>query len=79
MPPQMKKQTDKQQRRQCTFCLSNTSIIDYKDTELLRQFVNAQFKIKPRRRTGTCATCQRRLTRAVKYARLMALLPFTLR
>jgi small subunit ribosomal protein S18 len=65
--------------KQCHFCVNNLSVIDYKDTEVLRKFINTQAKILPRRKTGTCALCQRRLTRAIKHARHLALLPFTLR
>lgn len=65
--------------KQCHFCVNNLSLVDYKDTELLRTFINTQAKITPRRKTGTCALCQRRLTRAIKHARHLALLPFTLR
>jgi small subunit ribosomal protein S18 len=50
--------------------------IDYKDTELLRKFITERGKILPRRITGLTAQQQRDLTSAVKYARLMALLPF---
>ena len=53
--------------------------IDYKDTDMLRKYVNSVFKIQPRRRTGTCALCQRRLTKAIKNARELALIAFTLR
>ncbi len=50
--------------------------IDYKDVELLQQFINNQGKILPRRVTGVPARVQREITRAVKRARHLALLPF---
>lgn len=50
--------------------------IDYKDTELLRRFISERGKILPRRVTGTSAKNQRRLTIAIKRARIMGLLPF---
>jgi small subunit ribosomal protein S18 len=50
--------------------------IDYKDVELLRKFVSERGKMIPRRISGLTARQQRDLTRAVKYARLVALLPF---
>lgn len=50
--------------------------IDYKDTELLRKFITERGKILPRRITGLTAKQQRDLTRAIKRARLIALLPF---
>lgn len=50
--------------------------IDYKDTELLQQFINNQGKILPRRVTGVSARVQRQITRAVKRARHLSLLPY---
>ncbi len=50
--------------------------IDYKDTEFLQRFMNEQGKLLPRRVTGISAKAQRQLTRAVKRARHLALLPF---
>jgi len=65
--------------KQCQFCVNNTKVFDYKDTEELRKFINTQGKITPSRKTGTCASCQRQLALAIKHARHLALLPFTLR
>lgn len=50
--------------------------VDYKDTEFLQQFINNQGKILPRRVTNVPARVQRQITRAVKRARHLALLPF---
>jgi small subunit ribosomal protein S18 len=50
--------------------------VDYKNVALLTRFVNDRGKIAPRRITGTCASHQRILVRAVKRARYVALLPF---
>lgn len=50
--------------------------IDYKDTDLLRRFISERGKILPRRVTGTSAKNQRKLTVAIKRARIMGLLPF---
>ncbi|MGK7892038.1 MAG: 30S ribosomal protein S18 [Leptolyngbyaceae cyanobacterium] len=50
--------------------------IDYKDVDLLRKFITERGKILPRRITGLTAKQQRRLTVAVKRARILALLPF---
>ncbi|MEU8649256.1 MULTISPECIES: 30S ribosomal protein S18 [unclassified Streptomyces] len=50
--------------------------IDYKDTDLLRKFVSDRGKIRSRRVTGVSARQQRRLARAVRNAREMALLPY---
>ena len=62
----------------CRFCQDKVEHIDYKDEKRLLRFVTEQGKIIPRRVTGTCARHQRRLAVAVKRARQMALLPFTL-
>jgi small subunit ribosomal protein S18 len=62
--------------RICQFCAEKNKVIDYKQTDLLKRFINEQGKIRPRRETGTCAKHQRRLAKAIKRARHMALLPF---
>ena len=51
--------------------------IDYKDVNTLRQFVTERGKIIPRRISGNCARHQRRVTRAIKQARLLALISYT--
>jgi small subunit ribosomal protein S18 len=61
-------------RHICAFCVDKTEI-DYKNAELLRGFLTPRGHILPRRRTGTCAKHQRRLTRAIKRGRHLALLP----
>ncbi len=66
-----------QRRRVCAFCVEKTDRIDYKDTNLLQRFISDQGQIESRRRTGTCARHQRRLTLAIKRARFLALLPYT--
>jgi len=63
--------------RVCQFCTEPNLSIDYKQVDLLRRFVSEDGKIRPRRQTGTCAKHQRQLTRAIKRARHIALLPFT--
>lgn len=50
--------------------------VDYKDVDLLKRYLNEQGKILPRRITGVSARFQRQLTRAVKRARHLALIPF---
>jgi small subunit ribosomal protein S18 len=64
-------------RKVCAFCVDKIEIIDYKDPGKLRRYVTERGKIEPRRKTGTCARHQRRLTVAIKRARQIALLPFT--
>lgn len=65
------------QEKACYFCVNNIKEIDYKNTALLRKFINSFMKILPKRRTGTCAKHQRKLATAIKRSRLMALLPYT--
>ncbi len=60
----------------CYFCENNLSYVDYKDERLLRRFVNERGKIIPRRITGNCARHQRKTTRAIKRARIMAIMAF---
>jgi small subunit ribosomal protein S18 len=55
------------------------NVIDYKDTDTIKKFLNPHGKIMPRRRTGLSAAGQRALSEAVKRARFMALLPFIVR
>lgn len=62
--------------RQCYFCANNIKEIDYKETEILKKFLDFQAKILPKEETGVCAKHQRRLSRAIKNSRIMALLPF---
>lgn len=64
-------------RKFCEFCADRIDIIDYKDIGLLRRYLTDQGKIRARRKTGTCARHQRRLSRAIKRARHLALLPYT--
>lgn len=63
-------------RKVCGFCADKIKTPDYKDVKRLQRFVSDRGKILPRRRTGTCAKHQRRLTVAIKRSRHMALLPF---
>ena len=64
-------------RKVCQFCVEKLSHIDYKDLMRLRRFLSDRAKIEPRRKTGTCAKHQRRLSTALKRARMIGLLPFT--
>jgi small subunit ribosomal protein S18 len=66
-------------KKVCKFCTEKIDAIPYRDVRLLQQFVAERGKIVPRRLTGVCTTHQRRLTRAVKQARNIALLPFATR
>lgn len=61
----------------CYFCRHNIKEIDWKNAGVLGRFISVQAKIKPPRRTGTCAKHQRKLAKAIKRARVMGLLPYT--
>ena len=67
----------KRRPKVCHFCVDKVSSVDYKDVEKLKKYITDRGKIVPRRVTGTCAKHQRLLTRAIKRARIIALLPFT--
>lgn len=64
-------------RRVCRFCTDKTIVIDYKDPQALKYFVTERGKVVPRRISGNCALHQRKVTLAIKRARNIALLPFT--
>ncbi len=64
-------------RKQCQFCKDDTEYIDYKDTQLLRKYTTDRGKIKPRRVTGACNQHQRDIANAIKRARIMALIPYS--
>ena len=64
-------------RKFCKFCDEKVEVIDYKDVRLLQSFTPERGKILPRRISGTCSMHQRRLMRAIKRARHVALLPYT--
>ena len=64
-------------KKVCQFCADKTETIDYKDVEKLRKYVTDRGKILPKRITGTCAMHQRQVTKAIKRARIVALLPYT--
>ncbi|MDR2957903.1 MAG: 30S ribosomal protein S18 [Coriobacteriales bacterium] len=64
-------------KRFCQFCREGTAFIDYKDTTLLRKYITDRGKIKPSRVTGACTQHQRDLAQAIKRAREMALVPYT--
>ena len=66
-----------QNKRKFSYFKENGIVeIDYKDVKLLRRFVNDQGKIMPRRITGTSAKMHRKLVRAIKRSRSIALMPY---
>lgn len=62
--------------KDCKFTKAGFEYIDYKSTDTLEKFINDQGKILPRRVTGTSARHQRQLSKAVKRARFLALIPY---
>lgn len=66
----------KMKKKVCNFCVDSVNMVDYKEIGKLRRFITERGKILPRRITGNCARHQRQLTRAIKRARHVALLPF---
>ena len=64
-------------KRFCRFTVANVESIDYKEIDILRDFIGENGKITPARLTGTRAFYQRQLTVAIKRARFLALLPYS--
>jgi len=73
----MRRDRRKPKRKVCGFCVDKIKYVDYKDAGRLKRFLSDRGKILPRRLTGNCAGHQRQLTVAIKRARILALLPFT--
>lgn len=63
-------------RKQCPFVMAGVDEIDYKDVKTLMKYVTETGKMVPSRITGVSAKYQRRLSRAIKRARYLALLPY---
>lgn len=68
-----------QPKKYCRFCVDPKKVIDYKNVGLLGGCLSSYGKIQPKRRTGTCSAHQRKLEKAIKNARFMALLPYVMR
>src|SRR5262245_33021825 len=64
-------------RKVCRFCADKNVMIDYKDPQTLKYFITDRGKVIPRRISGNCAKHQRKVSTAIKRARMIALLPFT--
>ena len=71
-----KKRGGYRKKKVCQFCAEKNKTIDYKDVETLKKYVTERGKILPKRVTGTCAVHQREVTKAIKRARIVALLPY---
>ena len=77
MAKQRKVEQRQPRRKYCQFCKEGVEFIDYKDTQLLRKYMTDRGKIKPRRVTGACTQHQHDIALAIKRAREMALVPYT--
>ncbi|MBX6352025.1 MAG: 30S ribosomal protein S18 [Thermoflavifilum sp.] len=64
-------------RKVCQFCVDKIEYADYKDVNRLQKYLTDRGKIIPRRISGNCARHQRQVTVAIKRARQVALLPYT--
>ena len=67
----------KMRKKVCPLCANKELVLDYKNADQLKKFINDKGKILPRRATGACAKHQRDITIAVKRARQIAILPYT--
>ena len=73
----MRRRPVRRRRKVCAFCEDSNLVIDFKDVNTLKKYISERGKILPRRITGSCAKHQRAVTLAVKRARHVALLPYT--
>ena len=67
----------KMRKKVCPLCANKDLVLDYKNADQLKKFINDKGKILPRRTTGACREHQRDITIAVKRARQIAILPYT--
>ena len=67
----------KVRKKVCALCANKELVLDYKNAEQLKKYINEKGKILPRRATGACAKHQRHIAEQIKRARTIALLPFT--
>jgi small subunit ribosomal protein S18 len=77
--PKGKDAGKKFKKKVCIFCKEKVDFVDYKDVNLLRRFMSDRAKIRARRVSGNCAQHQREVATAIKTAREVALLPYTVR
>ena len=73
---QDKRRGGMRRKKVCQFCADKNKTIDYKDVDTLKKYVTERGKILPRRITGTCSIHQREVTKAIKKARVVALMPY---
>ncbi len=72
------KRKRKSKKKVCTFCADKVTYMDYKEVQKLKKYITERGKILPRRISGNCSIHQRDITQAIKRARHMALLPYTM-
>ena len=77
--PKGKDSGKKFKKKICIFCAQGATFVDYKDVNLLRRYMSDRAKIRARRVSGNCAQHQRDVATAIKTARELALLPYTVR
>ena len=73
----MRRRGGRRRKKVCAFCASEAKAIDYKDVETLKNYISERGKILPRRVTGNCAEHQRFISKQVKRARAIALMPYS--
>lgn len=66
-------------RKICRFCLDKNAKVNYRESQILANYITERGKILPRRITGTCAKHQREVSKAIKRARILAILPFSVK
>ena len=66
---------NRRKKKVCMMCTGKT--VDYKDPETLKRYINEKGKIVPRRVTGNCALHQRHISKQIKSARAIALMPYS--
>ncbi|WP_435129378.1 30S ribosomal protein S18 [Mycoplasma sp. 6243] len=65
-------------KKVCAFCEEKVNYVDFKNVELLFKYISGTGSIKAKSMTGTCAKHQRKVANAIKRARFMALMPYTI-
>ncbi len=73
----MKRRAPRRRKKVCVFCGENNGVIDYKNVAMLKKYVFRERKDPSEKNTGTCAKHQRAMTVAIKRARHIALMPYT--
>jgi len=76
---QRQQQTHVRARKKCNFCKTKVEEVDYKDVATLSRYLDRWNKIESKQRNGNCSRHQRWLTLAIKRARHLALMPFTIK